>query len=241
MTHSSGSPSAFPIRFSTKFEDTETGLNYYGYRYYDSVTGRWPSRDPIGESGGHNLYVMVGNNVLDWIDFLGLKKPTCTSPEDQEKFDKLWDEARKNGGKETQKNMDAIENSPYPNTVNITDSGSTVVKPRQDSKKAPDGAGPAMGETPNSTNGRGTGSHINFNGKQIEGYGYSEQSGFEHELEHMARHNQGNNSKNLGEREKKAIDAANEGRKKRGEDLRPYDHPRITDEQRKEWDNCTCE
>ncbi|MDA0768571.1 MAG: hypothetical protein O3A92_17300 [Verrucomicrobia bacterium] len=25
---------------------------YYGYRYYDPVTGRWVSRDPIGERGG---------------------------------------------------------------------------------------------------------------------------------------------------------------------------------------------
>ena len=35
--------------FSTKYEDSESGLLYYGYRYYDPVTGRWPSRDPIGE------------------------------------------------------------------------------------------------------------------------------------------------------------------------------------------------
>ena len=36
------------IRFSTKEYDSSTGLYYYGYRYYDPVTGRWPSRDPIG-------------------------------------------------------------------------------------------------------------------------------------------------------------------------------------------------
>lgn len=39
----------FLHRFSTKPLDDETGLYYYGYRYYDPVTGRWPSRDPIGE------------------------------------------------------------------------------------------------------------------------------------------------------------------------------------------------
>jgi RHS repeat-associated protein len=38
-----------PFRFSTKYTDNETGLLYYGYRYYDPVTGRWPNRDPIGE------------------------------------------------------------------------------------------------------------------------------------------------------------------------------------------------
>jgi hypothetical protein len=29
-------------------------VDYYGYRYYDPETGRWPSRDPIGEPGGIN-------------------------------------------------------------------------------------------------------------------------------------------------------------------------------------------
>ena len=39
----------FNFRFSTKYEDTETGLLYYGYRYYNTETGRWLSRDPITE------------------------------------------------------------------------------------------------------------------------------------------------------------------------------------------------
>jgi RHS repeat-associated protein len=41
----------FAHRFSTKPLDESTGLYYYGYRYYDPVTGRWPSRDPIEELG----------------------------------------------------------------------------------------------------------------------------------------------------------------------------------------------
>ena len=61
-----------PYGFSTKYEDAETGLLYYGYRYYDPVTGRWPSRDPIGERGGINLYGMVGNNIVGRFDVLGL-------------------------------------------------------------------------------------------------------------------------------------------------------------------------
>ena len=43
---------SFRHLFSTKFRDYYTGLYYYGYRYYDPVTGRWPSRDPIEENGG---------------------------------------------------------------------------------------------------------------------------------------------------------------------------------------------
>jgi len=38
-----------PFRFSTKYQDEETGLLYYGYRYYDPATGRWLSRDPLGD------------------------------------------------------------------------------------------------------------------------------------------------------------------------------------------------
>ena len=45
---------------------------YYGYRYYTPQTGRWPSRDPIGEMGGVNLYGFVGNDGVNRWDFLGL-------------------------------------------------------------------------------------------------------------------------------------------------------------------------
>ena len=58
--------------FSTKYEDNETGLLYYGYRYYDPVTGRWPSRDPIEEEGGINLYGMVENSAINYVDKNGL-------------------------------------------------------------------------------------------------------------------------------------------------------------------------
>jgi len=37
------------MRFSTKCQDGESGFLYYGYRYYNPATGRWISRDPIGE------------------------------------------------------------------------------------------------------------------------------------------------------------------------------------------------
>jgi RHS repeat-associated protein len=44
-----------PIRFSTKYTDDQTGLLYYGYRYYNPTTGRWISRDPIEERGGRRV------------------------------------------------------------------------------------------------------------------------------------------------------------------------------------------
>jgi len=61
-----------PFLFSTKYYDWETGLYYYGYRYYDPGTGRWVSRDPLGEAGGLNLYQYVYNSPLNYVDPDGL-------------------------------------------------------------------------------------------------------------------------------------------------------------------------
>ena len=61
-----------PFLGSTKFYDWETGFYYYGYRYYDPLTGTWPSRDPICEHGGKNLYRFGRNNSVNNIDRLGL-------------------------------------------------------------------------------------------------------------------------------------------------------------------------
>lgn len=47
-------------------------LRIYGYRYYDPVTGRWPSRDPIEERGGVNLYGFVVNDGVNYFDIHGL-------------------------------------------------------------------------------------------------------------------------------------------------------------------------
>jgi RHS repeat-associated protein len=57
---------------STKYTDEETGLLYYGYRYYMPETGRWASRDPIGEKGGINLCSFCKNSSIHSIDILGL-------------------------------------------------------------------------------------------------------------------------------------------------------------------------
>jgi len=66
---------ANPFRFSTKYQDDESDLLYYGYRYYNASTGRWLSRDPLEEQGGNNLYNMVGNDSVDSFDILGMRMP----------------------------------------------------------------------------------------------------------------------------------------------------------------------
>jgi RHS repeat-associated protein len=65
-------------RFHGETRDDETGFYNYGYRYYDPVTGRWPSRDPIGEAGGFNLYGFVRNNGVNGVDSLGLSATNST-------------------------------------------------------------------------------------------------------------------------------------------------------------------
>ena len=42
--------------------------------YYHPDEGRWISRDPIGEEGGENVYAFVGNQVLAYVDPLGLQQ-----------------------------------------------------------------------------------------------------------------------------------------------------------------------
>jgi len=63
-----------PIRFSNQYTDTETGLIYYGYRFYNPQIGRWIGRDPSEFAGGVNLYSFVSNDSVDGIDILGLWK-----------------------------------------------------------------------------------------------------------------------------------------------------------------------
>lgn len=61
-----------PFRFSTKYTDPETGLLYYGYRYYNAGLGRWMSRDPMGETDGSAEFVAMQNNPNSRVDVRGL-------------------------------------------------------------------------------------------------------------------------------------------------------------------------
>jgi RHS repeat-associated protein len=66
-----------PYRFSTKPYDENTGLYYYGYRFYQPSIGRWLNRDPLRERGGMNLYGFVGNNPVSNVDPYGLEVQVC--------------------------------------------------------------------------------------------------------------------------------------------------------------------
>ena len=78
-----------PFRFTSKELDEETGLYYYGARYYEPTTSRWMSPDPAGfglinpmDSDGKlradysviealNWYAYVSNNPVKYVDPTG--------------------------------------------------------------------------------------------------------------------------------------------------------------------------
>ncbi|MBD9590665.1 RHS repeat protein [Pseudomonas sp. PDM03] len=59
------------IRYSGQERDA-TGLYYYGFRYYMPWCQRWLNADPAGVAAGLNLYTMVGNNPMRYVDLQGL-------------------------------------------------------------------------------------------------------------------------------------------------------------------------
>jgi len=81
-----------PFRFTSKELDEETGLYYYGARYYEPATSRWISPDPAGfglinpmDSDGElranysviealNWYAYVSNNPVKYVDPTGMRE-----------------------------------------------------------------------------------------------------------------------------------------------------------------------
>ena len=68
----SGKPLATKVLHHRNRKPKTMAVTYYTYRWYDPLTGRWPSRDPIEERGGINLYTFVRNGGVNEFDFLGL-------------------------------------------------------------------------------------------------------------------------------------------------------------------------
>jgi RHS repeat-associated protein len=69
-----------PIAFAGGLYDKDTKLIKFGYREYDSITGRWITKDPIDFSGGDsNLYGYVLNDPVNFVDPWGLKGNSTSS------------------------------------------------------------------------------------------------------------------------------------------------------------------
>lgn len=71
-----------PWGYSGKRMDRETGLIYYGRRYYDPHHKQWATKDPLGFADGANRIAFVRNNPLSFRDHFGLtaaeEQPTST-------------------------------------------------------------------------------------------------------------------------------------------------------------------
>jgi hypothetical protein len=73
-------------------------VTYYLYRWYDPLTGRWPSREPLGENGDSNLYTFISNLPNCDYDILGLCSGSrkalldaaCKAKKASEKTGKEW-------------------------------------------------------------------------------------------------------------------------------------------------------
>ena len=68
----SGSPVPVPYGFTGSRKDDSTGLYLMHHRWYDPETGRFIEQDPIGESGGLNVYAYVGSSPTMLVDPTGL-------------------------------------------------------------------------------------------------------------------------------------------------------------------------
>lgn len=65
---------ANPFRYATKYFDSETGLYYFGHRYYDPASGQWLSREILGEDESLALYGYCHSDPINRVDVMGLKE-----------------------------------------------------------------------------------------------------------------------------------------------------------------------
>ena len=80
VTIRNGSGTVIPVSaygnrflFQGREYDYTTQLYHFRARWYDTETGRWLSNDPIGISGGLNLYAFCGNDPVNFVDPMGEK------------------------------------------------------------------------------------------------------------------------------------------------------------------------
>jgi len=95
QTSSSGSLTN-PFQYTAREFDPETSLYFYRARFYDPVSGRFLSEDPVGFNGGFNFYRYVGNSAVSLVDQLGLQSGTTYKLE-----------------------YDNLKNNPWPMTPNL--------------------------------------------------------------------------------------------------------------------------
>lgn len=102
------SPTGVDVGFQGQIRDDVTGLYQMGFRWHNSTTGRWLSRDPIEEAGGLNQYSFSCNQPIDAADPLGLMIMPSTA----------WSSLPSKGNKE----IGTIHSRPMDNGIPLTSS-----------------------------------------------------------------------------------------------------------------------
>jgi RHS repeat-associated protein len=59
---------ANPFRFSSKYQDDESDLLYYGWRFFTPARGNWISADPLGQTADRNLTAFARNDPNNRFD-----------------------------------------------------------------------------------------------------------------------------------------------------------------------------
>jgi len=105
-------------QFTSKERDAETGLDYFGARYYSGAQGRFTTPDPLLNSGRPwepqtwNRYVYTRNNPLTFIDPTGLYDLNNTCDPSNNKCNKKFREYAdnlKNGLKNLQNQLKDVK------------------------------------------------------------------------------------------------------------------------------------
>jgi len=125
---------------TSKERDTETGLDYFGARYYGSNLGRFTSPDPLLESGrairpqSWNRYAYVLNNPLRFVDPDGLIE---NDPNDQETQEKQKQQQQQQSS--LQVNDVSVFNGTFPKSSGPVNNGQQAVNPNGTSSVLPYG------------------------------------------------------------------------------------------------------
>ena len=116
-----------PFRFSTKYQDNETGLLYYGHRYYQPQTGRWLSRDPIAERGGQNLYGFCLNNAVRFVDRDGREIVFTGEQSAIDAAKKIFEEAKAKASEQLKAAIKGIEDDKTACRIKLTWNSKIVI------------------------------------------------------------------------------------------------------------------
>jgi RHS repeat-associated protein len=120
-------------KFTSKERDVETGLDYFGARYYSSTQGRFTSPDPVMLSPERlvnpqmiNLYSYAVNNPFSYADPTGMENVQLGKESEEQLKEKI--KQAKDGLKKNPKDQGLIDQrKSLENTLKIVQEGNRVV------------------------------------------------------------------------------------------------------------------